>query len=901
VRSIAFWCLLVLGLSSCGIGIETDPTTDTNSTAESNLSLTTEESDLALIDLQLSTTYQWSVRTNSENGQGAWSNPIEFSIESSEENAMAALSADAFMFDYVPSIFDDGIYSVPDTETLTPIGPIADTSPVFSWNPVEVAVSYDIRIVDTETNLVAYTENYDADDLCASGVCQLDTVSPNEDLNISSANNSIPTASTTPGSQIVDTSSSEQQTALSANQPDLAAATAEQAVEEAATAQISAEQEAEQLAAAALEAATQATAAQRAAEQANTLAAELATAEQAPSEQAAFMQAAAESAAEEAALAQAAANQAAAEQEAARQAAEEQAIAAQLAAERTAAAQEAAERAAAERAAAEQAAAERAAAEQAAAEQAAAEQAAAEQAAVEQAAAEQAAAEQAAAEQVAPELAAAEQEQTNISMNAIDLEIEALQASEGVLAFPGALGYGKNTVGGRGGRIITVNTVENIVNPNDEYMSLREALTVETGPRTIVFSVGGLFDMGSERILLLGEADSYITVACQTAPSPGVVMKTWGIALGQRAHDIIFRHCVIRGDDELGPSQAQAGRSLTVPGGSYNIMLDHMSLSWHTDENFTVYIDRNQTEGSHSVTVSNSIVSEGDADSKHPLSTQSPQWGYHAMGPSCINNNTNVRPESCSFVNNFMAHNASRNAIIWGGSGEVSNNIVYNWFMFGVGAKTFWNSVDAHLHNNLMKAGPQTTTGSTSNPSCGPNQYKCALALGPSDRHGSASYNTSNNFYIGNGGSVNDAVLINNPLANTSTLPSLARATESMTDIRDMAMPGSDHLRCVGASKPSRDAIDARVIQEFHDGTGAIGIGSNNRTGGHNVNVQRDWSIYPASASHPNSYDLDKDGMPDEWEVQYGLNPQDPNDHSGDLDGDGYTNIEEYLAIAAAC
>jgi len=485
--------------------------------------------------------------------------------------------------------------------------------------------------------------------------------------------------------------------------------------------------------------------------------------------------------------------------------------------------------------------------------------------------------------------------------NTPQLKIESVQTSETVLAFPGALGYAKYTKGGRGGRVITVNTVENIVNPDDEYVSLREALTEEKGPRTIVFSVGGLFEMGPERINLVAEDDSFITVACQTAPAPGVTIRTWGIALGQKAHDIIFRHCAIRGDDELGPSQAQAGRSLTVPGGSHNIMLDHMSLSWSTDENFTVYVDAQQIEGSHSVTLSNSIISEGDADSQHPLSVENFKWGYHSMGPSCINNNEKVRPEKCSFVNNFMAHNASRNGVIWGGSGEVSNNIVYNWYMFGVGAKTFHTSVDAHLNNNLMKAGPQTTTGATSNPSCGAAKYKCALALGPPTKGKNARYSASHNYYIGNGLSVSDAVLIDNSLASTLGDSDLHAATMSPQDIRKMALPGSRHMRCVGASRPTRDVIDERVIQEFHKGTGAIGIGENLRNGGHNVSKQRTWDIYGTSTRHPSGYDQDADGMPDKWEIANRLDPKNPDDHAGDLDRDGYTNIEEYMALAAAC
>jgi len=341
---------------------------------------------------------------------------------------------------------------------------------------------------------------------------------------------------------------------------------------------------------------------------------------------------------------------------------------------------------------------------------------------------------------------------------------------------------------------------------------------------------------------------------------------------------------------------------MTVRGGARNILLDHMSMSWATDEGFQAYLAKDQQEGLENITVSNSIVAEGDADSSHPESIEHPQWGYHAMGPSCLNNNTSFRPTSCSIVNNFVAHNSSRNAMIWGGSGELSNNIVYNWYTLGLYAKPFSkNNAEVIVRNNLMKSGPNTV-GATSNPACGPKQYRCAMALGPSDGNGTARYSVSNNYYIPETQSLADAVLIDSPNANSPDgEPDFGPATPSDEDIRTMAAQGSRHMNCLGASRPQRDAVDARVISEFYAGTGAIGIGDNVRDGGHNVTQQRRWELFGDPTSHPADYDKDQDGMKDEWELEYGLNPNDPSDHSGDLDGDGYTNIEEYLAIAAAC
>ena len=480
-------------------------------------------------------------------------------------------------------------------------------------------------------------------------------------------------------------------------------------------------------------------------------------------------------------------------------------------------------------------------------------------------------------------------------------EIEKLQQSEGVLAFPGALGFGKQALGGRGARVVIVNTRDNIVDPNDDLISLREAIEVESGPRTIVFSVGGLFDAGEEGLNLVGDGDSNVSVACQSAPVPGVVVRTQGFNIQNGASDIVFRHCAVRLID-AGQPLSESGRGFTVRGGSSNIVLDHMSFAWATDEGFQAYLAPDQTEGIDNITVSNSIVAEGDADSSHPLSEEHPDWLYHSMGPSCNNNNPNQLLSNCSIVNNFIAHNSSRNAMIWGGSGELSNNVIYNWAGVGLTAQTHvGGDVNVIVNNNLMKAGPNSE-GSLSNPKCGKGRFHCALYLGASDEQGVSRYLVGENHYISKHMPMWWASRIKHDNAKTPDgEPAFDAATPSPISVRDMAAKGSRFMGCVGASMPQRDAVDDRVIAEFYSGDGSVGIGDNDRTGGHNVNEQRTWDLFEQTSSHPADYDTDRDGMPDTWEAAYGLDSANPDDHSADKDGDGYTNIEEYLAIAAHC
>ena len=464
-----------------------------------------------------------------------------------------------------------------------------------------------------------------------------------------------------------------------------------------------------------------------------------------------------------------------------------------------------------------------------------------------------------------------------------------------LLAFPGALGYAaSSTVGGRGGKVLVVNTLRDVVDPNDDLMSLREAMTETAGPRTVVFEVGGVFEVGANadagnlpRILLDDASDSYLTVACHTAPSPGVVIKSGGVRISGGVRDVIMRHCKIRNIDEGRPG-SNSGRNITAAStsGNRNLIFDHMSLSWSTDEAFQVYSGPTARGSHYKITLSNSIVAEGDADSSHGSARQ--EWYKHSEGPSCLSNSKVGRnmPRECSIVNNFIAQNSSRNGIIWGGSGEVSNNIVYNWYDNALQVIPYVNSpIDARAINNLVKRGPQTNRGSSAPVTAKAYGRGAVLARG--------------NYTISDvGGSVSSA----RPIPATSEgSVSLPLGTRSDVSILEMAAPGSEHMRCLGASVPERDEIDERVIEEFYAGTGSIGIFENDIVRGSlNRTRQRDYSMY-GSGRHPSGFDTDRDGMPNAWEAARGTDPR-SNDAAGDDDGDGYTNLEEYLAdLAGEC
>ncbi len=277
-------------------------------------------------------------------------------------------------------------------------------------------------------------------------------------------------------------------------------------------------------------------------------------------------------------------------------------------------------------------------------------------------------------------------------------------AQAGPLAFPGALGWASATPGGRGGEIIRV------TNLNGEGPgSLRAAIEAD-GPRIVVFEVGGVIDLDMKTLRL---RNPFITIAGQTAPSPGITLIRGGIDIA--AHDVIVQHIRIRpgsagqgwmsGWDEDGIS--------TV--GAYNVIIDHCSLTWATDENlsasgprFTGSTPEEWRAGtSHNITFSNNIVGESLAYSSHSK-------GEHSKGSLIHDNVTGLL-----IVGNLYAHNYERSPLFKGGvHGIILNNLIYDPGPRAIHynlAPEEWGSVPFEVGKmsvvgNVLRAGPSTPT-----------------------------------------------------------------------------------------------------------------------------------------------------------------------------------------------
>ena len=249
-------------------------------------------------------------------------------------------------------------------------------------------------------------------------------------------------------------------------------------------------------------------------------------------------------------------------------------------------------------------------------------------------------------------------------------------AIEGPLAFPGAQGWAATTKGGRGGQMIRV------TNLNAEGPGSFRAAVETKGPRIVVFEVGGVIDLGAKT---LNVREPFLTVAGQTAPSPGITLVRGGMDLS--THEVVVQHIRVRpgmagGAYRKGPDFD----SISTQGGAYNIIVDHCSLTWGTDENLSASGNRFagptvkewREAASHNITFSNNIIAESLAVATHAK-------GEHSKGSLIHDNATNIL-----IIGNLYAHNMERNPLFKGGvHGVVVNNLIYN---------PGWKA----LHYNLM-------------------------------------------------------------------------------------------------------------------------------------------------------------------------------------------------------
>jgi hypothetical protein len=445
----------------------------------------------------------------------------------------------------------------------------------------------------------------------------------------------------------------------------------------------------------------------------------------------------------------------------------------------------------------------------------------------------------------------------------------AVSFAENQIAFPGAEGYGKYTVGGRGGKVFEV------TNLNDSGEgSLRAAVEAE-GPRTVIFRVSGTIDLKSS----LRIKNPNITIAGQTAPGDGICIKRYPLMIS--ADEVIVRYIRVRFGDESGNDSDAVSSRYTK-----NIIIDHVSASWSVDETMSIYHCEN-------VTVQWCIISESMFNSNHIK-------GSHGFGGIWGSNNG-------SYHHNLLAHHSSRNPRFASGCGNTDyrNNVIYNWgnqSCYGGEKEQKGNPKFAFTNINMVanyyKPGPATRSGEVS--------YRIA---NPSTRDGAAGYGkwyVADNFMVGNA-----TVSANNwdggvqPQGGSSDIAGLRldKPWPAMAINQQTAQEAyKSVLDNAGASLPKRDAVDARIVDETRNGyatyegttykKNSATIDKSKKCG--IIDSQTDVGGWPELKSAPAPADTDHDGMPDDWEITRGLDPKNAAD-GNKVAADGCTMLEKYL------
>jgi hypothetical protein len=396
-----------------------------------------------------------------------------------------------------------------------------------------------------------------------------------------------------------------------------------------------------------------------------------------------------------------------------------------------------------------------------------------------------------------------------------DLDDAHRDLSAALPVFPGAEGFGTDTPAGRGGEIVLVQNLQ-----ADGPGSLQAALDRQ-GPRTILFEVAGVIEL----VEPIRVDQPFVTIAGQTAPSPGITLSGAGLLVS--THDVLVQHIHVRpGDASRGP-EPQKRDGLSVYGAKdgetdvFGVVFDHCSVSWAVDENGDTFY-----AGVRDITFSNSLFTEGLWNS------------LHAEQPHSKGLLVGTHSRRVAVIRNIFAHNHDRNPVVTAdASALVVNNFVYDPGLFAMVMYNGqgWGPSLATFDGNRVVDGVATEPDTP------------ALHLTDTISRASAV------FAADNGRVVDELGVL------TSTRP---------VTVKPLTVLPADEVEAyvlehAGARPWDRDTVDARVTAEI---------------------VAREGGPVDSPA--------EVGGQPSTQAEQALTLPDDP---LGDPDGDGYTNLEEWL------
>jgi hypothetical protein len=352
-----------------------------------------------------------------------------------------------------------------------------------------------------------------------------------------------------------------------------------------------------------------------------------------------------------------------------------------------------------------------------------------------------------------------------------------LAVERGAPAFPGAEGYGADTPGGRGGRTLYID------NLNDAGPGSLRAAVLSAGPRILVFRTAGVIALKSSLVV----TEPFLTIDGEGGPKPGILLRRHGIEV--RTHDVVLRDFRIRiGDDDVHRNDRNvlytAGDgeyALYFTEGSRRCIADHLSLSWSTNKILST------TKLSDLITVQWCILSESLNLEEH---------GYASI----------TGGNRVSWHHNLFAHNFSRNVRFQGAvDADFRNNVIYDW-----GEKAAYGEFDRlNYVGNYLKPGPSTMQKP-------PLFHEGIEAVLPGSLFLSGNVMEGNPRATGDNWKGTGFYFSRTSVAASTPFPAPSVTTEPAAEAYNLV------LRDAGATLPARDAVDARIVREVRTGTGHI-------------------------------------------------------------------------------
>jgi len=417
-----------------------------------------------------------------------------------------------------------------------------------------------------------------------------------------------------------------------------------------------------------------------------------------------------------------------------------------------------------------------------------------------------------------------------------------------VPVIPGAIGHGISTPAGRGGAVIRV------TNTNASGAGSLKACVDASGPRVCVFEVSGTITLPDDLTI----RNRYITIAGQTAPSPGITLRGAGLLI--KASDVLVQHIRVRpGDSAAGePPSNRDALKIEAPSSApiSNVVVDHCTFTWSLDEIASAWQYWNN------ISLLNNIFAEPLHDSIHPE-------GKHGFGVL-------IGPVdgSATLAGNLFANMQSRNPMTAAARTVIVNNLIYNWGYTAIDLQSRGLVTQNSVVGNVFQRGPDTSgsmapvglraDASTLRPGA-------KVFLSDNTMHGASS--TADAWASTVAGSIYGSLNLANfkassPLAWPATMTTLPT---SENVVREHV------LKYAGARPADRDAVDTRIINQTRNGTGRIiNCVAPNGT----ARCERNGGGYPTLAQNRRALSL----------------PANPNE----VTPSGYTNLELWLHRMAA-